>query len=380
MKKSDVRETRRVHFIVMNFIRIFLVLAFVGAYYNERWLVLFVAGLAFVITFLPYLLERRWGITIPAEFEIMVILFIYGSLFFGEVRGFYSMFWWWDVLLNLGAAIALGFVGLTVLFVLYKDEKLDASPLIIAVFAFCFSVAAGTLWEIFEFILDQSFDFALQTSALDTMSDVAVNALGALIVSVGGYYYIKSGKTNLVSSFIMKFVDKNPRLFRSKKKNVIEKETLKLAKKGEGEKLEFKSTLRTNLHTKDADKKIEHANLKTIVAFLNSNGGTLLIGVGDSGKMLGLQKEGFINRDKFVLHLTNLIKKKIGNQYLPFIKYEIIKVRGKEVFRVDCRRSDKPVFLKVDEGEEFFVRNGPSSVKLGGRELLDYVGNKFKDD
>jgi len=194
--EKSLESSGKVHYIIMAAVRTLLVVAAMGSYFYSRWLVLFVAVLAFVVTFLPRFIEKRFGIKIPGELEVMILLFIYGALFLGEVRGFYVRFWWWDVLLNMVAALALGFVGLTVMYVLYKDDHLDASPLVVAVFAFGFAVAAGTLWELFEFIVDSAFGFGLQGSLGDTMGDLLVNVIGAFFVSVGGYFYMKSPQKN----------------------------------------------------------------------------------------------------------------------------------------------------------------------------------------
>ena len=365
------------HTLVLNLVRLLLVVALIGAYLNKRWLVFFVSCVALAATFLPVFLDRRFGIKIPADFEVTVILFIYGSLFFGEVRGFYSAFWWWDIALNFAAAIALGLVGFTILYVLYKEEMIDASPLIIGIFTFCFAVAIGTMWEIFEFSSDYFFGFNLQRSGIDTMIDLVVNAAGAFIVSIVGYVYIKGGNINIVSKLISSFIERNPKFFRSEKENVWEK-LLELIKGGESESLEFKSTLRINMFTKQFDKTMERAVLKTVVAYLNSSGGTLLVGVSDKGEILGIEKEGFGSNDKLSLHFTNLIKESIGNEFLPFIQFGLVGVDGKHILRVKCKKSDRPVFLKIANDEEFYVRNGPATVRLNGRELVEYVRHKFE--
>ena len=377
--KRGPQTSGKVRFFMMFFIRIMLLLAFVVGLQKERYLVLFVAVFAFFVTFLPRILERIRGVSVPAEFEIMVLLFIYGVLFLGDVRGFYAEYWWWDVILNFGASIALGFIGLTILYVLYKEEVIDASPLVVVILAFCFAFAIGGLWEIFEYILDNLFGFALQQGSLqDTMEDLIVNAIGALLVSVAGYVYMRTGEKNIVSGFIMKFMLKNPKLFKSKKhlESSADKIT-RIIKKGESERLEFKSSLRTNLHTGEFDKKVENAVLKTIVAYLNTHGGTLLVGVSDSGNILGLEKDKFPNNDKLNLYFTNMIKHHIGNEFLPYIDYELFPIEDKHVLKVECKESSKRVFLKEGQEEEFYVRNGPSSAKLTGSALLDYVENKF---
>ena len=85
-----------------------------------------------------------------------------------------------------------------------------------------------------------------------------------------------------------------------------------LIARGETTKIEYKATLRVNLHTSKPDKKMEHSCLKTIAAFLNSHGGYLVVGVADNGEVLGIEKDGFPNEDKMNLHLVNLLKDRLG--------------------------------------------------------------------
>ncbi len=152
-----------------------------------------------------------------------------------------------------------------------------------------------------------------------------------------------------------------------------------LIARGESTKLEFKSTLRKNLKTKQIDKKIEHSVLKTIVAFLNTNGGILLVGVSDDHKVVGIEIDDFPSIDKFLLHFKNLIKDKIGLEFINLITYKPVQCEGKHILRVDCKESTKPVFLKTSQKkEEFYVRSGPSSDKLEGSQLIEYVKSRFQ--
>lgn len=374
----ETQTSGKVHLIIVNFIRLLLFLAVIGSYYKGRWLVFLVAGLALFVTFLPSLLSKHYNIDVPAELEVTIILFIYGILFLGEVQGFYAEFWWWNVLLNLLSAIALGFVGLTILYVLQKEDRIDASPLMINILVFCFALAIGTLWEIFEFILDQTLKFNLQRASLtDTMTDLLVNAIGAALVVIGSYIYTRLKKVDMLSGVVLKLIKKYPQIFRAKHKRNPASELKKLLRKGESETQEFKQTLRTNIHTNEIDKNIEFSALKTIVAFLNSQGGTLLIGVSDQGKPTGIEKDNFQNNDKAKLHLTNLIKQHIGNSFIPFIHFGIIQIDGKNILKINCKQSNKRVFLKIGDEEEFYVRNGPASIKLKGSSMLDYIEHKF---
>ncbi len=370
-------EEGKVRVIMLNVMRAMLIVAIIFSYMNKRSLILIFGVLGLLATFIPLILKKIWDVEIPREIEILTLFFLYGLLFLGDVRGFYSEIWWWDILLNLAASFALGFIGLAVLYFLHEEEVINANPFIIASLAFCFSVAMGAIWEVFEFTIDR-FGFILQKSAADTMKDIIANVIGAFFVSSGGYFYMKSGKKNLFSGMIIKLMEKNKKFFKIREKENHAEKVFGLIKNGEHEKLEFKSTLRRNLHTNEIDPRIEHSVLKTISAYMNSNGGTILVGISDKGEILGLETEGFENNDKLGLHLTNLIKHKIGPEYLPYIKYDLVQIDGKTVLKIDCSPSGKYVFIKGENSEEeFYVRNGPSSAKLSGRELIDYIDNKF---
>jgi len=118
--------------------------------------------------------------------------------------------------------------------------------------------------------------------------------------------------------------------------------------------------------------------LKTIVAFLNTEGGILLVGVEDNGNILGLDLDQLPNDDKYLLHFANLINGKIGKQFVNQIQYVLKVIDDKKILRVDCKTSSTPVFLKIDGLEEFYVRNGPSSVQLSTSEVLEYSKKHFR--
>jgi hypothetical protein len=153
---------------------------------------------------------------------------------------------------------------------------------------------------------------------------------------------------------------------------------LELIRRGESKRLEFKSTLRMNLITGKPDWNIEHAVLKTIVAYLNTDGGILLVGVSNGGEVLGIKNDGFPDEDRFLLHFKQLIKQHIGLNYAPMIEYTLVPVGGKEVLEIDCKKSDEAVFLKTDKNEEeFYIRIGPSSERLTGSKLIEYVNRRY---
>ncbi|NRB74528.1 MAG: response regulator [Verrucomicrobiales bacterium] len=145
---------------------------------------------------------------------------------------------------------------------------------------------------------------------------------------------------------------------------------------GEGDSVEFKSTLRHNLHTGKTDKKIENASLKTIAAFLNTSGGFLFVGVDDEGNALGLEPDGFPNQDRFLLHFSNLVHSHLGGEFAPFIRGAIVIVERKEVLAVECLPSPEPVYFRRDQDEVFFVRSGPSTKTLLPSEVVAWVTRK----
>lgn len=175
----------------------------------------FISFLAAILILMPDLIERRYKIDLPWEIELVTVLFVYSSIFLGEVHGYYTRLWWWDAFLHGISGLALAFVGFLVIYVLYKKDKLNSKPWLVAVFTFCFAVALGAVWEIFEFAMDQIVGTNMQKSGLvDTMWDLIVDSIGALIVAILGFIYIKYGKARFLSRIIERFVKDNPRLFR----------------------------------------------------------------------------------------------------------------------------------------------------------------------
>lgn len=154
---------------------------------------------------------------------------------------------------------------------------------------------------------------------------------------------------------------------------------------GENDMREFKSTLRYNLFKKSHDKQIELAALKTIAGFLNASGGTLLIGVDDNGAVVGIEKDGFQNADKFQIHFWNLIRDAIGSEFSELIHTSMHVFRNGTVFSVGCKSSNRPVFLKWKSGNDskgedlFFVRAGPQTECLSTRQAVEYIKGHFKD-
>lgn len=159
-----------------------------------------------------------------------------------------------------------------------------------------------------------------------------------------------------------------------------------LITEGESGELEFKSSLRWSYKEERADKKLEIVIMKTIAAFSNGDGGTLLIGVQDDGEVVGLHKDYAElggNADTYELHLRNLLNKHLGKVSTSKINITFPTVNDTDICRVDVLKSDKPVFLEVvDEAksikeEKFYVRSGNSSQELKMSETNEYVTKHF---
>jgi len=146
---------------------------------------------------------------------------------------------------------------------------------------------------------------------------------------------------------------------------------------GESEVTEFKSTLRTNLHTSNKDSRMESTVLKTIAGFLNVNGGTLIIGVSDDGIPVGIDVDGFANEDKMGLHLMNIVKARLGVQAATNIHTHFDEYEDSRVMVVKCNRSSTEVFMKDNEYEKFYIRTGPSTTELSASQTSEYIKHRF---
>ena len=146
---------------------------------------------------------------------------------------------------------------------------------------------------------------------------------------------------------------------------------------GEGKTREFKSTLRINLHTKLPDAEIELGCLKTIAGFLNTHGGTLVIGIADNGDPVGIDADGFSSEDKMMLHLSNLIHTRIGSQYEMYIHPHFEEHRRHRILVVECMPAKSAVYVKDGNTERFYVRSTASTRELLPSEMQAYIKQRF---
>ena len=161
---------------------------------------------------LPSLFSRRWNLTLPNFMYVMYYVFLYCAVFLGEVLQFYYRIPHWDNILHFFSGAMLGALGFILVEWLNEDEhiRVSLSPAFVAIFAFCFALACGAVWEIYEFFVDHLLGLNMQKFAtasgelllghealIDTMEDLIVDSLAAFLISCLGYFRLKSAAKNL---------------------------------------------------------------------------------------------------------------------------------------------------------------------------------------
>lgn len=234
-------------------LRLLVILVMVAQFFNGNFENVFLCILTLILFLLPTIFEKSLQIDLPNALEIIILLFIFAAEILGEIRAFYTTFAYWDTMLHtingfLCAAIGLSLVDMCNR---HKRVSLSLSPVYMAIVAFCFSMTIGVLWEFFECTMDQFFLLDMQKDTvvnvissvnldptggntpvaikgitdvivvcgeeqiplgvggyldigiLDTMKDLWVNFIGAVVFSILGYFYVKSrGKGWFARNFI----------------------------------------------------------------------------------------------------------------------------------------------------------------------------------
>lgn len=176
---------------------------------SDYLLMLIQCLLGIIALALPTLISHKWKLEIPSGIYILYVLFLYCSIFLGEVGSFYYAVPNWDTCLHAFSGAMIGALGFSVIRLLNEEESIHMklSPLFVAVFSFCFSLALGAIWEIYEYVVDGVMGLNMQkyvtaegvaltgqTALGDTMKDIIVDTLGALVISVIGYISLKYRK------------------------------------------------------------------------------------------------------------------------------------------------------------------------------------------
>jgi hypothetical protein len=368
---------------IKNFIYIFVYFILfsvtIAAFLQESWVAFFLALVIICAIFGLRFFFRKSTVIYPQEIEITLILFVVLSFVLDEFSIAQEHALLFDIVKHIISGMLFGLIAIVLVYALNHFHKysLQLNAFFVALFSFSFSIAFSFLWIVFENIIETlatsgGMHNGYIVSQLWTLGGVI---FGALLVATAGYQYLEHGVNNAVGRVLNRFFAQNPS-HKTGLTTTVE-DTKRIIKKGENDSAEFKETLRKNLHTSKNDKRIEHAVLKTIVAFLNTNGGILFIGVSDDGEVKGFEQDEFKNFDKFQLHFTNIFNKYIGEHFAQLVQPQKVMIDKKQILRVDCFRSETPVFLKDGQKEEFFIRVGAATQEMQGSKLLEYIQKNF---
>ena len=218
---------RRAHLAVLAVLQTIMAAELLLLVATGRWMHVFLVAAVMAGTLVPELVRRHRGLEIPSEIQILAILFVFATLFLGEVRDYYERLWWWDLALHGTAGLLLGMLGFLIVHGLNRSRRVDLHlrPSFVALFAFLFAVGLGTLWEIFEFAMDQLFGLTMQKPMLgdpsgltDTMWDLIVDTVGAGMVAIAGWRYILHARRRYVDTWVGRFIRRNRRLVRERRR------------------------------------------------------------------------------------------------------------------------------------------------------------------
>lgn len=236
-------------------LRLMVILVMVAQFFHGNFENVFLCILTLILFLLPTMFERKLKVDLPDTLQIIILLFIFAAEILGEIRAYYTTYQGWDTMLHTLNGFLCAAIGFSLVDMLNREERfsLELSPAFMAIVAFCFSMTIGVLWEFFEcamdlfFLLDMQKDSVvnqistvmldptggntavvirnitdvivvaggeeislglggfLDIGLLDTMKDLFVNLIGAVVFSIVGYFYVKSrGQGRFAGRFIPK--------------------------------------------------------------------------------------------------------------------------------------------------------------------------------
>lgn len=196
----------RKHALVIYAIWAVLAIEFVEAMATREWLVAFVAFATGVLSILPSIVVKRFHVELPVSFLALITVFVFATLFLGEVSDFYGRYWRWDVVLHSGSAITFGLIGFLFALFLFEGDRYAAPPWAIGLISFTFAMTIGALWEIFEVTMDGLFGMNMQKSGLSvTMWDLIADAFGGGVGALSGFLYLRGRTAGGAGLLIRKF-------------------------------------------------------------------------------------------------------------------------------------------------------------------------------
>ncbi len=191
----------------------YIVEMFLGVFDSSKMLTLLQCVVGIVVLHVPDFLSHKLRFEVPTFLYVFYLIFLYCAIFLGEFADAYNRVAYWDILLHCSSSLASGLVGFMFISILNRSEHVvfRLSPIFVALFAFCFSVAVGGLWETYEFLVDHMMGLNMQkftlpdgtvlvghAALLDTMEDIIIDIVGALIASAIGYFSIINNKGWLI--------------------------------------------------------------------------------------------------------------------------------------------------------------------------------------
>ena len=272
------RYTNKTALTVYLVLRALVILTAVRAIFRRDFESLMLCVLTLVLLILPSILEKRLRIELPNTLEVIILFFIYAAEILGEINNFYVIVPHWDTMLHTFNGFACAAIGFALVDMLNRTERFTfkLTPLFLAIVAFCFSMTIGVLWEFFEYGADHFFPVDMQKDAVvtsfssvtldetnsnkaitvsdisdviivhsdgssealgvggyldiginDTMKDLLVNLLGAVIFSIIGYFYVKQrGQGRFAARFIPRVLMRDEVLYYSQSKMLSSKEMI----------------------------------------------------------------------------------------------------------------------------------------------------------
>ena len=214
-------NARRAHLLVLAVLQLVMAVSLVRLAIRGNWAEAASVGGIMAVVLVPVLL-RRTAAAIPSEVALLAVLFVFASLFLGEVHHWYERYWWWDAALHTTSGLLLGMLGFIIVYVLNEDEAVDLHmrPSFVALFAFFFAVGIGAIWEVFEFGMDEWFGTNMQPATpgdpsglTDTMQDLIVDTIGAAVVSLWGWRYLRRPHAARIDGWAARFIARHPRVF-----------------------------------------------------------------------------------------------------------------------------------------------------------------------
>ena len=203
MDRYKYNENKKVFAFYM-ILHTMVVLTGIRCFLTQNYENVLVCILALILFLAPAFIEERMDISIPPLFQIIIFFFIFAAEILGEVNHYYVKIPGWDTMLHTMNGFLCATVGFSLVYLLNRGSKnVNLSPFYLTLVAFCFSMTSGVLWEFFEFAMDQIF--YLDIGIIDTMKDLLVNLVGAIVFSFIGYFTLRTSKASKVAeSFMIK--------------------------------------------------------------------------------------------------------------------------------------------------------------------------------